>query len=248
MLLSRTKPAVLRCEDESGQTVGYYVVKLLGGLETKEAGLVREMFGSSLAKHFGLFTPEPAIIKIEADLAELIAESEPGHAVRIRQSVGLNFGTELMTGFSPWPVEKSIPEAMRQTALDIFSFDALIQNPDRRYTNPNLLVKGDVILVYDHELAFAFLLDILPSATPWKLSDQRYLESHVFFTKLRSRPVDLMRFVESLAGLSDSRIGRMSAEVAPEWNNGILFKIEAHLRLMREHAEEFAEEIRRRLV
>jgi type III secretion system FlhB-like substrate exporter len=206
------------------------------------------MAGSGLAKHFRLATPEPAIVRIEADLAELIAQIEPEHGVPVRQSVGLNFGSELATGFGNWPVEKSIPEAVWQAAVDIFAFDALIQNPDRRWQNPNLLIKGDVVLVYDHEVAFSFLVDLLPSATPWKLGDQRYLEDHVFFTKLRSKPIDLNGFIESLGDLTDDRIERIGSEAPPEWNNGTLLRIEAHLRLMREHAEEFAEEIRRRLI
>jgi hypothetical protein len=38
------------------------------------------------------------------------------------------------------------------------------------------------------------------------------------------------------------------ADVPPEWNNGNLPKIEQHLRTLRNHAGEFAEEVRRFLV
>ena len=33
-------------------------------------------------------------------------------------------------------------------------FDAIIQNVDRRSENPNCLVRGDLIRIFDHELAF----------------------------------------------------------------------------------------------
>ena len=248
MKSGRTEPAILGCEDPSGMWAGDYVVKLRGSLETRESGLFREMIGSILATHFGLGTPEPAVVIIETELAELIARAEPAHASQMRQSVGLNFGTQLVTGFSAWPVDKSIPEAMWQAATDIFAFDAFIQNPDRRFGNPNLFAKGDSLLVFDHEMAFSFLLDILPSPTPWKLGTQRYLADHVFFTKLKSKPIDLEGFARLLAGLSDSRIGDLTANVPAEWNNGVLFKIESHVRALREHGGEFVEEIRRILV
>ncbi len=59
-------------------------------------------------------------------------------------------------------------------AAHIFAFDALIQNPDRRYSNQNLLTRGNNIFVYDHELAFSFLEAILPLRHPW-LSKTRHI-------------------------------------------------------------------------
>jgi hypothetical protein len=46
---------------------------------------------------------------------------------------------------------------MRPAALQIFAFEALIANDDRRYNNPNVLVRGDKIFAIDHEAAFGFL-------------------------------------------------------------------------------------------
>ena len=53
---------------------------------------------------------------------------------------------------------------MMATAVSIFALDALIDNPDRKFSpNPNLFSRGDTIFVFDHELAFSFMLDISPS-------------------------------------------------------------------------------------
>lgn len=101
-------------------------------------------------------------------------------------SAEVNFGTKALTGVAIWPVDKSVPESMWPAAVDIFAFDALIQNPDRGFNNPNLFTKGDSFLVFDHETAFSFLFDILPSPTPWKLGGQPYLTDHVFYRKARS--------------------------------------------------------------
>jgi hypothetical protein len=228
-------------------TAGDYVVKLRGAVE--ESGLLKELMAARLAQHFGLPSPEPALISIERELVELIAATEPSHVARMRSSIGLNFGTKVLTGGSIWPVDKSIPDGMWQAAVDIFAFDALVQNPDRRYSpNPNLLTRGDTIFVFDHETAFSFLLALVPSARPWKLEDQRYLTDHVFYRKLKSKPIDLKRFMLSLSGLSDGVLDGFVADVPAEWNNDNVHRIEHHLRSVREHAAEFTEEVQRFLV
>ena len=238
----RTSPALFGCEDESGRMIGEYVVKLRGTVS--QAGLVKEMFASGLASHFGLVSPEPALIGIERNLADLITRMFPTHAAVIAASVGLNFGTRALTGVSTWPVDKSLPFAMFQTATNIFAFDALIQNPDRRYCNPNLFAKGDSLVIFDHEMAFSFLLALFPSA-PWSLDDQQYLSEHVFFRPLKSKEVDLTAFTGSLAGLTDGVLAEFLADVPGEWRDDSLPKIKEHLCAIRDHVAEFAEAVRR---
>ena len=140
MTSGRTSPGLCGCEDQSGAMVGEYVVKLRGAVG--EVGLLNELFTARLAGHFGLASPEPALIAIDQALVDLVANTQPSQAVRIRDSVGLNFGTKALSGVSTWPVDKFIPDAMWQAAVDIFAFDALVQNPDRRFTNPNLFTRG----------------------------------------------------------------------------------------------------------
>lgn len=214
----------------------------------REAGLLFELVAAKLAGYFGIATPEPAIVTLEPELAELIAELEPSHAKRIRDSVGLNFGTKLLAGGSTWPVDKSIPEVLWAQAVNIFAFDALIQNPDRKFNNPNLLTKGDAYYAIDHEAAFSFILDILPSAAPWELKTQKYIEEHVFFNQLRHRDIEVNTFVSLLQRLTDDRFSALVGDVPPQWDNDRLSRIASHLRTMREHAAQFADEIRKRLV
>ena len=128
MTSGRTSPALCGCEDQAGTMVGEYVVKLRGAIG--ESGLLNELFAARLSGHFGLASPEPALIAIDQALVDLVANTQPSQAARIRGSVGLNFGTKVLTGAPIWPVDKSIPEAMWQAAVDIFAFDARLQNPD----------------------------------------------------------------------------------------------------------------------
>lgn len=137
---------------------------------------------------------------------------------------------------------------MWQAAVDIFAFDALVQNPDRRYSNPNLFTRGDSLLIFDHEAAFSFLVALRRSVTPWRLDDQQHLTDHVFYRKLKSKSIDLTGFTASLSGLSDALLDGIVADVPPEWNNDNVPKIKQHLRTVRDHAGEFAEATRRILV
>jgi hypothetical protein len=107
---------------------------------------------------------------------------------------------------------------------------------------------SDSFIVFDHEMAFSFLLALLPSANPWSLDDQRYLLEHVFFRALKSKAIDVTFFTNSLVGLTDALLSELAAEVPSEWNNESVPKIKEHLCVMRDHAGEFAESLRRFLV
>jgi hypothetical protein len=234
------------CVDEFQETAGDYVVKLRGALDSGGAGLINELLAAELASHFGLPTPEPAVIAVEQPLIDLIIAMHPERQAALQQSVGLNFGSKHLTGVSTWPTNKSIPEEHFVTATEIFAFDALVQNPDRGYDNPNLFTRGDGFFVYDHEAAFSFLLDVLPIGEPWEADRQRYLERHAFYKRLKSKPIELEGFIAALRRLSDEELVRIVAEVPPEWvNQRNITMIAQHIAAVRDHAEEFAEAIRR---
>lgn len=243
MTSGRTSPALCGCLHGDGKNAGEYVIKLRGAVNV--GGLVNELLASRLAPHFGLSCPDAALISFGPDLIELIAEVEPSKADLIRQSGGLNFGTRLLIGFSTWPVDFVMSEVLREVAAEVFAFDALVQNPDRRFSNPNILVKSDDLMLIDHELAFSFLQDIFPSENPWTLDRQNYLTNHVFYRQLRSKLFDLSRFTANLAQLTEAMLSEVFAELPPEWNNEGSTKIKEHLSTVGTHAEEFAEQIRR---
>jgi len=139
----------------------------------------------------------------------------------MRNSIGLNFGSRQESDVATWAIDQAIPEVMWQNAVTIFAFDALIQNPDRRFNHPNLFSRGHSILVYDHEMAFSFIEDIVPQASPWILANQRYLDDHVFFKRLKAKKFDLTRFTNSLAELPAEALTSILADVPPEWNTGV---------------------------
>ncbi|MGA7343598.1 MAG: HipA family kinase [Terracidiphilus sp.] len=245
----RTSPAVFTCEGSNLSAPDQFVVKLRGGLERRERGLSHELYASLLATYFGIQCPRPAVVLIERDLAEAIIEELPGDPHRaqiIRDSIGLNFGSQFLVNLTVWPVDKYVPITMQEAAIKVYAFDAMIQNPDRSFNNPNLGSRGDDLFIFDHESAFSFLLAIFPSQTPWRLITEGYLDRHVFARALRqvTFPAD---FLQLLSGLSNDLLHVLSEQIPDGWRSEDLPRIGSHLALIREHAAEFAEEVTGRL-
>jgi hypothetical protein len=245
----RTSPAVFTCEGPDLSAPDQFVVKLRGGIEQRERGLAYELYASLLARHFGILCPRPAAVLIERDLAAVIVEGlsgDPRRSQIVRDSIGLNFGCQFLVNLTVWPVDKYVPAAMQEAAIKVYAFDALIQNPDRTFSNPNLGSRGDDLFIFDHESAFSFLLAIFPSKSPWKLITEGYLDRHVFSRALRQVPFP-SDFTQSLSALSDGLLNGLSDQIPDDWKSEDIPRIGSHLALIREHAVEFAEEVIRRL-
>jgi hypothetical protein len=245
----RTKPALFGCEDQHGNASGEFVVKFKGGMETAVDGLACELISSLVADDLGIASPSPALIEIDVAIARLVAESDADVARVIRKSGGTNFGTQVLVGgFQTWPTDKAIPIGLLQAATEVFAFDALIQNPDRRYDHPNLLWRDEEVFVIDHDSAFSFLYALGDQSSPWELEEARFLEQHVFYHPLKGRPTEVKRFTGALVALSDDRIANIAEAVPLEWRTDKLPKIVRHLKILRDHAKDFAEHLERRLV
>ncbi len=131
--------------------LGTYVLKFRGAGQGPLA-LVAEIIAGELARHLKLRTPELVL----ADLDPQIAVSEPDPEIQdlLRASAGLNLGVDFLpgsAGFDPlgWTAD---PEF----AARLLWFDTLIQNVDRTWRNPNLLVWHKDIWLIDHGAALYF--------------------------------------------------------------------------------------------
>ena len=225
MKVGRTGPLLLGCEDEMNRS-HEVVVKLRGREMTPESQLA-ELVSALLAHDLGLDIPVPAVVDVPVGF-EAVVSNLPS-AAAVKASPGPNFGSvHLGQGFTGWPNNRTPIGPMRDIAVTIFAFDALVQNQDRRAQgpNPNLWARSDTIGVFDHEQAFAFLyLPIIGgSPRPWKVADQAagfdFMKQHVFYTALRGGPVDLNGFEERLGKLTKGRIAGYFKAVPIEWRSG----------------------------
>lgn len=128
-----------------GDDLGTYVMKFTGAGQGRKT-LVAEVIAAQLARGLGLRVPD--VVRVELD--PVIGLGEPDQEVQelLKASGGLNFGMDFLPGsigFDPLAYTVDPVEAGR-----VVWFDALINNVDRSWRNPNLLVwHGDLWLI-DH--------------------------------------------------------------------------------------------------
>ncbi|MBI5100037.1 MAG: hypothetical protein HZB30_12475 [Nitrospirae bacterium] len=240
----RTRPCLFMCEDENSELYDYYVVKLKAGIDSRETGLASELIASQLAMFLDIPTPEPAIIRVDPAITEVIGDTEL--ATKITESAGLNFGSKFITGgFKTWPIGEAIPLSLKQLACEIFAFDALIQNPDRKADKPNILWKGEDLYIIDHETGFSFVYALPSTDKPWQLTHLDFLKKHLFYQNLKGQKVNLDRFTGALEALSTQKMDSMVLNIPDEWKNANVSKIDEHINEVRNNLNEFIDEVRR---
>jgi hypothetical protein len=213
----RTCPLMVNCEKQDGSVVSV-VAKFSAFCDQRETHLAREIVGACLAADLGLPVPEPVLVEIPHDWGDIVPDALL--RARIAASSPIAFGSTLMTGgYSAWTADTRIKEAMFDTAAAIFAFDAIIQNPDRRTSNPNCLVRGEDIRIIDHELAFAHRL-VLGWQPPWILGGLNWLErkgNHIFLADLKRSEVDFAPIRRRWNAIADDRLNEYRATIPVEW-------------------------------
>lgn len=186
----RTRPAIVVCETAAGDQIDV-VAKFSASCDQGVINLAREAIVACLAADLGLPIPKPFLLDIQPDRAASVADAAARAAMQ--RSAPVAFGsTWVGPQFSAWNDGNTLRPAMRPAALGIFAFDAIIQNPDRRSSNPNCLVRGNAIRIFDHELAFTHggTLGWIP---PWQPGGLQHLAQpgfHIFRGKLNVENLD----------------------------------------------------------
>lgn len=133
-------PGIVEADD-----LGTYVMKFTGAGQGRKT-LVAEVVCGQLGRRLGMRVPELVTMQLDP----VIGLSEPDQEVQelLKASGGLNLGMDFLPGslgFDPLAYEVDAAQAGR-----VIWFDALINNVDRSWRNPNMLVwHGDLWLI-DH--------------------------------------------------------------------------------------------------
>jgi hypothetical protein len=152
---SSTRPLLV--ETESGR----FVLKLVHGPEGPRP-LAAEWLCQRFASRLGLPTLELAPVLLDPELASGIAESELREAVQ--RGAGLCLGLRELKGARPASL-RDLERAPDDFALPLLWLDVLIQNPDRRTSNPNVLRSGALLVPIDHAASLSFHHD-------WRVTEQ----------------------------------------------------------------------------
>jgi hypothetical protein len=212
----KTKPAIVGCE---GPVEFIEVVaKLPGGCERNETSLAMEAISALLAGDLEVPIPEPFFLQLNSEFLDAVPDREWQQLAR--GGVPLAFGSRLLpSGYTAWLAGTVPVGKMTETAANILLFDAVIENSDRRASNPNCLVRGEEIRVFDHELAFPPMLIGVPK--PWVLGALNFMETpgmHIFRDALRKREVDWRPIQARWAGLSDGQLDDYEAVLPSAWS------------------------------
>lgn len=214
----RTGPLFITCEAADGSIVEM-VAKFSGGCDQGNINLAREVIGACLAGDLGLPVPEPFLIDVPPQWAATVPASE---TAKVQRSSPVAFGSRAITGqLSVWTPGNTISDIMLPMAAGIFVFDGIIQNPDRRSDNPNCLVRGDELRIFDHELAFSHGL-VLGWTPPWAIGGLKPMETngnHIFRAGLKGRSIDYGAIHVAWAGLSDAQIADYERALPAEWTD-----------------------------
>ena len=221
MSAGRTSPFLLTCEKMAGGTFEA-VVKFATGKECLLSSLCAELIASQLAADLGLPTPTPVIVNWRQAFADSLVD--PFARGIVASSSPPAFGSTFVTnGFTTWATEhKLVSNEARQMAFAIFFFDAMIGNSDRGGMKPNILVRGDTLLMIDHEMAFRDYLLLGNRTPPWSFGGLNYLVTpgaHIFAVPLSrdGKELDFGQIRTSWAGLSDPQIEAYEGSLPPAW-------------------------------
>ncbi len=133
-------PGLVEADD-----LGTYVLKFTGAGQGRKT-LVAEVVCGELARRLGLRMPR--LVRVELDPELGLGEPDQEVQNLLRSSGGTNLGMAFLSGalgFDPLAFEVSSEEAGR-----IVWFDALVNNVDRSWRNPNLLMWRGELWLIDH--------------------------------------------------------------------------------------------------
>ncbi|MFJ3221768.1 HipA family kinase [Streptomyces sp. NPDC086783] len=122
-----------------------YVMKFTGAGQGRKT-LVAEVVCGELARRLGLRVP--GLVTVDLDPVLGLGEPDPEVQGLLKSSGGPNLGMDFLSralGFDALAFEVSPEEAGR-----IVWFDALVNNVDRSWRNPNLLVRRGELWLIDH--------------------------------------------------------------------------------------------------
>ena len=183
----RTKPVLMLCEADTDGAVEVFC-KLSAGCFEGVTGLAREVVAACLATDLNLPVPTPNLVEIPWTLASVV--TDPDIAERLGASSPVGFGSaKVENQFSVWTSGSRVTDVMLPTALGAFVFDAVIDNADRKPSNPNCLVARDRLHLIDHELAFPSTSGLLGWRPPWQAGALDWLDrpdDHLFCRELKN--------------------------------------------------------------
>lgn len=215
-----TRPLLMAAMDESDREYLLVLKPRLPDASTGHYGgtsLACELVVSMLARHVGLPVPDYAVVDVPREILPGISD----RSVRalLTRNVGQNFGCVYHEGMKLWePTHRPRSSDGFDALEDVLALDATVINGDRKKEKPNLLVRGDSMILIDHSLALpAHLWANEQIEESPLLPDEQILE-HCTQEALyeRGRPFERLH-TRWQAELAATDLDRIRAAIPPDW-------------------------------
>ena len=207
------------CEADTDGAVEVFC-KLSAGCFEGVTSLAREVVAACLATDLNLPVPTPCLVEIPWILASVV--TNPDISERLGASSPVGFGSaKVGNQFSVWTSGNRVTESMLPSALGAFVFDAVIDNADRKPSNPNCLVARDRLRLIDHELAFPSSRGLPGWQPPWQAGALSWLDrvdGHLFCRDLKTHSLDFGLLRQRWSAISDDRLLEYRQAIPPEWD------------------------------
>lgn len=218
----RTGCVLMECSTDPSSYVEVFC-KLSFGCDEGVTSLAREVVAACLAADLKLPVPTPYFVEIPLELSSEVPDREV--ASRLKASSPVSFGSaKVANQFGTWSLGSRISGAMVPSALSALVFDAVIENVDRRPSNPNCLISGDRFRLIDHDLAFPNSALLIGWRPPWKAGGLGWIDrpdGHIFCQGLKKRDLDFGPLPGLWSGVSDARLLEYRAAIPPEWSEAL---------------------------
>lgn len=234
------KPMLITGVDEKTGQSDDYVVKIKAGERMGPDASFRELLACFLAMEVGIPVVKPAAVNIDNEFVLTVNDREENK--RLQSSIGLNFGSTYVKNKQVIPKNGVLNDKQVKYGLDIFWFDMLIQNLDRTFEKQNLFSSGNEIIIFDHELAFSFLILIGGDPEPWVVTRNKLGNWNDLFlpSKIHKKKINADDISERLDKLEDKFWNKAEELIPTDWYNEVYFnKIKHHIELVRSHKENF---------
>jgi hypothetical protein len=213
-----TKPMLIRGVCRTTQEKSDYVVKYRNAPRMSVESSCRELLASFIAMELDMNVAEPALINVSEEFVDSLRGMEGyKHA---NNSIGINYGSKFFgQGFLELLQNQKLNEKQFGQSEQIFALDILISNTDRRKDKQNMLTDGEKIMIFDHELAFGFVMDIIKNPTPWLISDsdRSWIKNHFFYPTLKENEHNFDTFVESFEVLDKNFWNQTNVYIPDAW-------------------------------
>jgi len=193
-----TEPLLMAAKNNIGEEY-VVVLKLRNPASTnghfQGTSLACELICSVIARTIGLPVPDYAVVEVPELLVSCIENAQIRQVVS--KNVGFNFGTVYKPEFGLWRPD------YRQTSLELLKklekvicFDAIVINGDRKKSKPNLLWKGEEILLIDHSLALP-VHNVNKQIVPGNfLFPKEHIEQHCTYHALHKTKVNFSNLMD----------------------------------------------------